>query len=157
MSLPARVVAGLGFADGAGKLPNRADGKLRANPLFGFHDLLVLQLDGDVAKIHMRREYTRSVSRAYITLRTAFAPPASATVNRFREVVLRWMGRKNNAAKNSFLHTIQIPSKMLLVGLFPEDSMANRPDIDVVANPAAVLQGKPKNVGFVRSGRKRCR
>src|SRR5208337_1977468 len=72
---------------------DQGNGRLRNNPLFFFHDLLVLQLDADVAKESYRRGNIQDPFPGRQTLPCKEpCPPPSATTDRLRQVALRWMG-----------------------------------------------------------------
>jgi hypothetical protein len=71
-------------------------------------------------------------------------PPPSATTNRLRSVVLRWIGEQDTPPQT----LICTPSKALeawvVVGLFPDDPIARDEDFECRSQPEAILRGKPK-------------
>jgi hypothetical protein len=132
----------------------QGDGRLSNNPLFSFHDLLVLQLDADIASStysdgHIRDPFSEPTLPCEET-----CPPSSATTDRLRAVVLKWMGEAAIPSQTVFC----IPSKALetwiLVGLFPDDAVAGRDDVECRPKPADTLQGKPLKRRLVSSGKK---
>lgn len=132
----------------------QGDGRLSNNPLYSFHDLLFLQLDADVASSSYANGHISDPFPESTLPCEEPCPPPSATTDRLREVVLKWMGETATPSRTVFC----IPSKALetwvLVGLFPDDDIAMREDVECRSNPAATLQGKPKARRLVGRGKK---
>jgi hypothetical protein len=132
----------------------QGDGRLGNNPLFLFHDLLVLQLDADVASSTYSKGHIRDPFSEPTLPCEEICPPPSATTDRLRAVVLKWMGEAATPPQTVFC----IPSKALetwmLVGLFPGDGVAERDDVECRPNPAVTLQGKPLKRRLLSSGKK---
>ncbi|MBI5773354.1 MAG: hypothetical protein HZA89_06385 [Verrucomicrobia bacterium] len=127
-------------------------GSLRNNPLFEFHDLLILHLDAEVAD----ENYANAgIDEHHADLPCSCAcPPASNTTNALRQIVLRWIGEVTAPPKT----VICIPSKCIetwiLVGLYPHDATAKSADLECVLCPVARLQAKPAPGRLIRGGKK---
>lgn len=133
----------------------QGDGRLRNNPLFLIHDLLVLQLDADVAG----ETYGRGcIQDPYPEEQTLLCqepcPPSFATTDRLRHVALRWMGEESTPQSTVFCTPSMALETWILVSLFPADQVAARPDVECHPDPASTLQGKPLKDRLVRSGKK---
>jgi hypothetical protein len=128
-------------------------GRLSDNPLFSNYHLLILQLDADVADA----SYSEGHIEDHFSIQTipfvAPCPPASATTNKLRNIVLLWIGEQNTPSNIVFC----IPSKELetwiVVGLFPDDRVARSSGIECRREPKRILQGKPKERRLVSSGK----
>lgn len=134
----------------------QGSGRLIDTPYF-VHDILILQLDADVAgNSYSDGHITDPFPESTLPCEEP-CPPASATTNRLRNVALRWMGETDDRGISSKV-VFCIPSKALetwiLVGLFPEDRIANLPTLECRDNPESTLQSKPLDRRLVRSGRK---
>ena len=97
----------------------RSGGSLGADPLFEFHDVLVLHLDADVATERYR---SANIHEDPGDLPCGEpCPPAQATTDRLREVLLRWTGEPTTPART----VLCIPSKStdawVVAALFPTD------------------------------------
>lgn len=129
-------------------------GRLGNNPLFSFHDLLVLQMDADVAGFDYSEGHIDPSPTMIRLPCDEPCPPPSATTNRLREVILSWIGETSAPTQTVFC----VPSKELetwiLVGLFPDDVVARKDDVECHIDPASTLQGKPLKHRIVRSGKK---
>ncbi len=132
-------------------------GRVSNSPLFLNHDLLIVQLDADVAsKTYASAHDMEDPFPNDPTLPCEEpCPPPSATTDRLRKLALRWMGERTLPPHS----IICIPSKELetwvLVGLFPNDSVVKRGNnIECRDHPEVILQGKPKPRRLVSHGRK---
>lgn len=97
----------------------RNGGSLEIDPLFEFHDLLVLHLDADVSK---ERYQSANIHENPGDLPCAEpCPPVQATTDRLREVLLRWSGEPTTPDRT----VLCIPSKStdawVVAALFPTD------------------------------------
>jgi hypothetical protein len=97
----------------------RSGGSLRGDPLFEFHDVLVLHLDADVAN---ERYQSANIRENPGDLPCAEpCPPAQATTDRLREVLLRWVGEPTMPDRA----VLCVPSKStdawVVAALFPTD------------------------------------
>jgi hypothetical protein len=131
-------------------------GQSRDSVLFQSHDLLIIQVDADVAGKTYRSAHNMDDPFNDPTLPCKEpCPPPAATTNRLRELALRWLGETSLPP-----HTIICtPSKALetwvLIGLFPHDPVVKRRNnIECRDHPEAILQGKPLPRRLVSRGKK---
>ncbi len=122
----------------------RGRGYLSGDPLFDFHDVLILHLDADVA----------SKNYAEANIHDSFGdlpcvepcPPSQTTSDRLRTVLLRWVGETSTPARA----VLCVPSKNMdawvLAALFPNDSVVRRGDLECLENPGSRLGQQPKGV-----------
>lgn len=134
---------------------DQGEGRLSSNPLFISHDLLVLQLDADVASSTYSEGHIIPDPFPEPTLPCEeTCPPPSATTDRLRAVALRWMGETVTPPQTILCTPSKALETWLLVGLFPNDRVAKRNDMGCSKNPANTLQGKPLKRRLVSSGKK---
>jgi hypothetical protein len=133
---------------------DQGGGRLSNNPVFLFHDLLIVHLDADVAGARYSAGHIGDPFPEPTLPCEESCPPPSATTDRLRAVALRWMG-ETVTPPHLVLCT---PSKALetwvLVSLFPDDGVAKRNDVECYDTPSNTLQGKPMERRLVRSGKK---
>jgi hypothetical protein len=136
----------------------QSDGDLANNPLFIFHDILIIQLDADVAAFRYTdgRIPDPCPNRATLPFEEP-CPPASAAANRLREIVLLWLGESVVPPRTLFC----IPSKALeawvAAGLFPNDAPVREDDFECRPEPDSILRGKPKARRLVSGNKKNVR
>jgi len=133
---------------------DQGGGRLSNNPLFAFHDLLIFQLDADVAGASYSAGHIQDPFPEPTLPCEEDCPPASATTDRLRTVALRWMGEYTTPPQIVFCTPSKALETWLLAGLFPKDKVAKRKDLECRQNPADTLQGKPLKRRLVRSGKK---
>jgi hypothetical protein len=132
----------------------KAAGAFANNSLFDNYELLIVQVDADVAA---SKYADAGVKDPFPDATLPFeepCPPPSATTDRLRAVILRWLGEGSTPPKT----VLCMPSKeletWLLVGLFPENKVVKQKnDIECRADPKATLQGEPKKRRLVSGGK----
>jgi hypothetical protein len=131
---------------------SRVNGRLREDPLFQNHDLLVLQLDADVAGTTYARGHIQDPIQDLPCDEPC--PPPDATTNLLRQVLLRWM-HEHDAPPRTVLCT---PSKALeawvLVALYPNDRVVKSGGVECKESPENLLSAKPAAERLVRHGKK---
>lgn len=134
----------------------QAGGMVRNNVLFGFNDVLVVQLDADVAGCSYADGHIEDPSPETPTLPCEEpCPPPSDTTDRLRTAILHWLGEVSVPPGTVFCTPSKALETWLLVGLFPDDNVVQREDdIECREAPETILQGKPKKKRLVTSGRK---
>jgi len=100
-------------------------GRLSGSILFGFHDVLIVQVDADVA------DNTYESGRITEELKdlpcSKPCPPASDTTDALRQVVLRWMGESNIPARCVFCTPSKCSETWVIAALFsPNRTMEKR-------------------------------
>ncbi len=107
-------------------------GPARENPIFALSDIVVIQVDADVARKKYQDYGIKDPPDDELTRGTCEknCPPPSATTDALRSVMLGWMG-ETSAPPHTVLCT---PSRNIetwvLVGLYPENEQAKKPNIE---------------------------
>ena len=133
---------------------DQADGRARDNPVFALNDMVLIQVDADVARMRYQDYGIKHPPDDELTRETCEkpCPPPSATTNALRAVVLGWLG-ETEAPPHAVLCT---PSKnvetWVLVGLFPYNEQAMKPNVEcrwgleVQLRKHGLLRGKKKPI-----------
>jgi hypothetical protein len=132
---------------------SQADGRLGENPLFAFHDLLVVQVDADVAGKRYS-DYGRMLDDLGNLPCKQPCPPASATTDALRKVVLGWMGEQTTPRRTVLCTPSIALETWVLVGLFPQNRLSKASDLECCGSPESQLQAQPPRRRLVRSGKK---
>ena len=128
-------------------------GTIQNNPLFDFYDIVVMQVDADVAT----KRYTDDQRIVHPPDDLPFSepcPPVSATTDRLRRVMLGWIGESAVPPRLVLCTPSSSLETWILVGLFPADKVASKADLECRRNIEAQLQSKPLSKRLVRSGQK---
>jgi hypothetical protein len=111
---------------------NQADVAARENPVFAMNDIVVIQVDADIARMKYQDYGITDAPDDELRRGTCekACPPPNATTNAVRTVMLGWL---NETAMPP--HTVLCtPSKNLetwvLAGLFPENDQAVKPNLE---------------------------
>ena len=121
---------------------DQGDGRLSEASLFNFHDLLVAQVDADVAGMTYEKGKIDDKTKDLPCKKAC--PPASDTTDALRSVVLRWMGEKQTPNRV----VLCTPSKSLetwvMAALFPRNGVFAKKGWECYENPKAQLGQQPK-------------
>ena len=110
----------------------QAGGPARENPIFALNDLVIIQVDADVARKKYMDYGIKNAPEDELTRGTCekACPPPSATTAALRAVMLGWLN-ETSTPPGAVLCT---PSKNIetwvLVALFPEDESAKKPNVE---------------------------
>lgn len=110
----------------------QAEGPARENPIFAMNDMVVIQVDADVARMKYKDYGIKDAPNDELTRETCEkdCPPANATTDALRAVLLGWLD-ETSVPPHAVLCT---PSKNIetwvLIGLFPENAQATKPNIE---------------------------
>lgn len=122
---------------------DQGGGSVSRASIFAFHDLLVVQVDADVADMTYEKGKIKDKSGDLPCRKPC--PPPSDTTDALRLVVLRWMG-ETKVPKRVVLCT---PSKSMeawvMASLFPANKVLARKGWECHDNPAAQLGREPKS------------
>jgi len=131
----------------------QAGGSVQNDALFNSFDLLIVQVDADVAGKSYGDDQRITNAPNDLPCEQP-CPPPSASTNLLRQVVLGWMGEANVPVKT----VLCTPSKSLetwvLLALFPQNQFARKASLECRANPDAQLQAQPLNRRLIRAGKK---
>lgn len=161
-SLPLGLVApsvskGLGWGGiylwGQG-IQGRNGGRLEGDVLFEEHDVLILHLDADVAgKRYSDCEIVDSVGDLPCEEK---CPPPSATTERLRQVLLRWVGETVVPGKTVLCSPSMSLEAWVVAALFPADKEMQKKGWECHPNPESRLgvQKKEKRIKKSEAGYK---
>jgi hypothetical protein len=99
----------------------RNHGSLRNDVLYKTYDILILQLDADVAENKYSQGGIREVLKDLPFSEPC--PPPSATTNRLRNVLLRWVGETNVPPKTVLCTPSKNMEAWVIAALFPRDKV----------------------------------
>jgi hypothetical protein len=131
----------------------QAGGTVRNDPLFDTFDLLVIQLDADVAEKKYSDDQRITDAPGDLPCEQP-CPPASATTNMLRKVVLGWMGEVEVPVKTVLCTPSKALETWVLVALFPQNRFSRSANLECRANPDAQLQAQPLVERLIRAGKK---
>jgi len=121
---------------------DEGQGRVSQAAVFSFYDLLVVQVDADVAGMTYRSGRINDENDDLPCEKPC--PPPSDTTDALRLVVLRWMGETE--VQDDFV--LCTPSKSMetwvMAALFPNNSVLTRRGWECHANPEAQLGQQPR-------------
>jgi hypothetical protein len=127
----------------------RNAGRLDGDLLFSGYDILVMHLDADVAgKKYADYEIEDSVGDLPCEEK---CPPPSATTNRLRSVLLRWIGEPATPAKTVLCTPSKSCETWVIAALFPDDPVMIRKGWECHPKPETRLGTKPKAVRVAKT------
>jgi hypothetical protein len=131
------------------QLVGQMEGPVDTNPVFDLHDVVVMQVDADVARKKYSDYRIIDPPRSDLPCEKP-CPPPQATTEELRGVMLGWLG-KTSVPVGMVLCT---PSKSIetwvLVALFPNDPSALKADIECRWDAEVRL----RTHGLIKSGQK---
>jgi hypothetical protein len=122
------------------------------NLLFLNQDVLILQLDGDVAKTNYRAGHIDD-STADLPCDQP-CPPIDATLQALRVVVLRWLGGGTCPDNLVLCFPSQNLEAWLVAGLYPGEQHLKRGDLECLPAPENILAARPKSERLLSGGKK---
>ena len=127
-------------------------GQLSNDPVLVNTDILILHLDADVASVLPAENNDRGIDGLVSDLPCAVnCPPASATTDRLRTLMLKWVGETQTPA-NAVLCTPSKSTEAWIIALFfPADKEMIRRGFECHPNPASRLAVQKKGVKFPKS------
>jgi hypothetical protein len=131
----------------------QAGGTVRDAPLFETFDVLIVQVDADVAE-KTYADDQRIVTTANDLPCAQPCPPASATTNALRRVMLGWMGEAGLPPKTVFCTPSKSIETWVLVALLPQNQFSLGVNVECHANAQAQLQNQKVSQRLIRGGKK---
>jgi hypothetical protein len=129
--------------------------RLSNDVLMGTYDVVILHLDADVAASdYTAAHITDAPDPSDLPCQNPLCPPASATTDPLRAVLLRWAGEVATPGAVVLCTPSKAIEAWVLVALYPEDSAVNDGNVECISTPANLLQAKPAGERLVRSGKK---
>ena len=130
-----------------GQAIEETDGSISGCSVLDQHDLLVIQVDADVAHTTYRSANINDAPRDDLPCDQP-CPPAAATTSALQAAILNWLGE--DACPEGVV--LCIPSKSIdtwvLAAVCPENRVVRRQDWECNLNPAGQLNALPKPVRF---------
>ncbi len=117
-------------------------GRVAGSYLFRQHDLLVVQLDADVAEMTYESGRIRHYERNDLPC-VEPCPPPSATTDKLRLVMLNWMGHDAEFPRCVLCTPSKSVEAWVVTALFPSSPVAKRADWECRSNPASQLATQP--------------
>jgi hypothetical protein len=122
----------------------QAGGRAQDNSLFNTYDLLILHVDADVAG--KRYSDDQKIQDAPEDLPCErHCPPANATTDALRRVVLGWLNIANVLPRTILCTPSKSTETWVLAALFPDDVANSSVELECRADAATVMQSKPLN------------
>lgn len=119
-------------------------GSASDSSVFAHHDVLIVQVDADVATKTYASGSVTDAPRADLPCHRPF-PPARDTTDALRAVVLNWLG-ETSCPSNLVLCTPSMSMEAWVVAsLWPDDPLVMRPDWECRSDPGAQLAARPRH------------
>ena len=130
----------------------RAGGAMRNDPLFVTYDLLVLHLDAEVATENYANAGINDPANDLPCDQPC--PPASATTNALRVVLLHWVGETAVPPKTVLCTPSKSTETWVLCSLYPLDGAVLSGGVECEPSPDTRLQAKPARGRVITGGKK---
>jgi hypothetical protein len=131
------------------QLLKQADGPARDNPVFAMNDMVVIQVDADVARKKYSDYGIKDAPNDDLPCELP-CPLPSDTTNALRAVMLGWMGEANVPPKAVLCTPSKNIETWVLVALFPGDASAVKAEIECRWDGEVRL----RKYGLIKSGQK---
>lgn len=118
------------------------NGRLADHALFSIYDMLVVQVDADVARTTYLKGHIEDATADLPCVEVC--PPCSATTNRLRSVMLRWMGETATPCHVVLCTPAQALESWILAALFPGDTLVRNGGLECKRNPKGQLKNRPR-------------
>lgn len=132
----------------------QAGGYLRDNPLFEIFDMLIIQVDADVAGKKYSDDQRITDDPGDLPCVKLPCPPCSTTTDALRKVILGWMGETDVPPKTVLCTPSKALETWLLVALYPNNRESRKAEIECLNKPDAQLQTQPLAHRLIRGGKK---
>ena len=131
----------------------QAGGIARKAPLFETFDVVIIHVDADVAGKRYQDDQ-RIVPSANDLPWAKPCPPAFATTDALRRVMLGWMGEADFPPKTVFCTPSRDIDTWVLVALFPDNQFSKGANVECHAKAQSQLQSQKISEKLIRSGKK---
>lgn len=118
-------------------------GSVSSSTVFENHDVVVVHVDADVASLTYGGGNVLDPPRNDLPCDRP-CPPASATINKLREVVLNWLGEKHCPDRLVLCMPSKSMDSWVVVALWPDNSVVARGNWECRNDPSAQLSALPK-------------
>ena len=131
------------------QLLKQGNGPARDNPVFAMNDMVVIQVDADVARMKYKDYGIKDAPNDDLPCELP-CPLPSDTTNALRAVMLGWMGEAGVPPKAVLCTPSKNIETWVLVALFPGDASAMKADIECRWDGEVRL----RKYGLIKSGQK---
>ena len=131
----------------------QAKGAVRDHPLFGTHDVLIVQVDADVAGKRYADDSRIQAPPNDLPCEQP-CPPATATTDALRSVILGWLDEEVLPPRTVLCTPSKSIDTWVLLALFPNDGATTTSELECRRNIDAQLQSKPLSRRLIRGGQK---
>jgi hypothetical protein len=131
-----------------------ANGRVSDDPLFDEFDMLIIQVDADVAGFRYSDDGRIADAPNDLPCPPQSCPPPTATTSLLRNVILGWMGEAAVPAKTVLCTPSKALETWVLLALFPQNQFSRSANLECRANPDAQLQAQPLARRLIRAGKK---
>ena len=126
-------------------------GSVSGSAVFAHHDVLVVQIDADVATKTYASGSVTDAPREDLPCRRP-CPPARDTTDALRAVVLNWLGEVASPPNLVMCTPSMNMEAWVVASLWPDDPLVRQSDWECRADPGAQLKARPRH-GSVRKSR----
>ena len=127
------------------------EGRLSGSALFGFHDVLIVHVDADVAAMTYRSAGISDESEDLPCSKPC--PPAVATTDALRRVMFRWIGETAVPARCVFCTPSQSTEAWVIAALYPKNPSMEKRGWECYETPDAQLGQQPKKKRIRKSAK----
>ena len=125
-----------------GQARSEGQGRVSGSSLFTFHQVLVVQVDADVAGTTYRSGWIDDLTGDLPCEKPC--PPPSATTDALRRVVLRWLGEPDLPVRCVLCTPSKSIETWVMAALFPANKEVAKKSWECRANPEAQFGTLPK-------------
>ena len=130
-----------------GQAVQEGGGSISGCSVLDFHDLLIVQVDADVAHTTYQSAGINDAPRDDLPCDQT-CPPACATTNALQAVILHWLGEDACPEKVVLCTPSKSIETWVLAAVCPNNPVVRRVDWECNLNPAGQLAALPKAVRF---------
>ena len=127
----------------------QVEGPARENPIFALNDMVIIQVDADVARMKYKDYGIKDAPNDDLPCEQE-CPPPSATTDALRAVMLGWLDETAVPFHAVFCTPSKNIETWVLVALFPDDESAKKPNIECRWDGEVRL----RKHGLIKSGQK---
>ncbi len=124
------------------QVTNEAQGRVSDSSLFAFHQILVVQVDADVAGMTYQNGWIEDPTGDLPCEKPC--PPPTATTDALRQVVLRWLGEPVAPLRCVLCTPSKSIETWVMAALFPANKEVAKKNWECRANPESQFATLPK-------------
>lgn len=152
IALPSTGVGWAGVYRWCRQSATKGGGSVGGSAVFSNHDLLVVHVDADVAKMNYSRADIQDAPCQDLPCNQP-CPPPEATTDALRMVVVRWLGERQCPSQVVLCTPSMNMDAWVIGAVFPSNAMVTRGDWECNQNPQGQLGNIPKKQRFQKSQR----